>query len=236
MGLERKNVEINLQKNQIEEKSKLITDSIDYAKNIQTAILPPDDKFKSCIPDSFILFEPKDIVSGDFYFLNEIGDTILFATVDCAGHGVPGAFMSIMANNMLENIVLEKKIKNPSLILDELNTAVKEANKTASIKYGMDASMVVFNKKKMELQFAGTNMPLVIVRNSGLLKLVADTIVLEKGDMVYVLTDGLTQNGMDNFTDLLKSIANKKPEEQKEILKNQMGEQKDDVLVVGIKI
>jgi tetratricopeptide (TPR) repeat protein len=252
MGLERKNIEINLQKNEIEEKSKLITDSIDYAKNIQTAILPPDDKIKTHFPESFILFEPKEIVSGDFYWLHESrqetaaggrkeNDCILFATVDCAGEGVPAAFMSIMAYNMLENISIEKKLSDPSLILEELNKVVSDTakNKNTSIKFEMNISLIAFNPKKNELQFAGTKTPLVIIRNSKINKLIHEAnktqaITLEKGDMIYLFTDGV--KGDDAFMELLISISQKNMQDQKQIFQQSNNNKTDDVLVVGIRV
>ncbi len=240
LGLEKKNLEISIQKNQIEEKSRLITDSIDYAKNIQTAILPPDEKVKSLFPESFIVFEPKNIVSGDFYWLSEVGDTVLFATVDCAGEGVPGAFMSIMAYNMLENISLEKKLTDPSLILNELNEAITEASQKQStaINYQMDISLIAFNPNKKELQFAGTKMPLVIVRDSKLNKFnpeaATQTIPLQKGDVLYLFTDGVKVGS--EFLETLASISQKESLEQKQILQQTSKNRNDDVLVVAIKI
>jgi len=169
LGLERKNIEINVQKNQIEEKNILITDSIEYARSIQNAILPSAEMIQKSIPDSFILFMPKDIVSGDFYWLKAQGDHLFLASVDCTGHGVPGAFMSVMAHNMLENIVEEKKLIRPSLILDELNKTVLETLKqetgSSSVKYGMDISLIALNKKNNKLLFSGAHNPLLLVRS-----------------------------------------------------------------------
>ncbi len=193
--LRKKNEAISQQKILVEEKNRLITDSIEYAKSIQDAILPSDELIKESLPESFILFAQKDVVSGDFYWMNSppnnypnegrdesplcpsdispTGENIsseeyLFAAVDCTGHGVPGAFMSLMAFNILENIVTTKRIKQPSLILDKLNTLVVETlhqhEENASTKYGMDISLISINRKTNKLEFAGAHNPLIIIR------------------------------------------------------------------------
>lgn len=243
LGLEKKNLEISIQKNQIEEKSRLITDSIDYAKNIQTAILPPDDKIKTIFPEFFIVFEPKNIVSGDFYWLSEVKDSVLFAAVDCAGEGVPGAFMSIMAYNMLENISLEKKLTDPTLILNELNKTIHEKAKSqktsASISYDLDISLLAFNPSKNELQFAGTKMPVVIIKDSKLNKFIPEanktlTIPLQKCDMIYLFTDGVKVDS--EFMDVLVSVSRKDLKSQKNIIQQFSKNGSDDVLLFGVKI
>jgi len=170
VGLERKNIEIGVQKKEIEEKNSFITDSIDYARTIQNAILPTDEAIARHFPGSFILFQPKDIVSGDFYWMNaNRPDQLLFAAVDCTGHGVPGAFMSVMAFNMLENIVAEKPHLPPAGILNELNQAVlddlHQESETSSAKYGMDISLLALDRKNGKLQFAGAHNSLLIVKN-----------------------------------------------------------------------
>jgi hypothetical protein len=135
---------VEKQNQEITQKNKNITESISYAKRIQEAILPPLDLVKKALPESFILFKPKDIVSGDFYWLHETDEHILFAAVDCTGHGVPGAFMSIIGNNLLDKIVKEMRITTPS---DILKTLSKELVKTlrqdesAEVKDGMDIAL-----------------------------------------------------------------------------------------------
>lgn len=223
-GLERKNKEIHLQKELIEEKNTLITDSIDYARNIQQAILPSDQAICAHLPDAFIFFQPKDIVSGDFYWMKACpGDKVLFAAVDCTGHGVPGAFMSVMAYNMLENILADKHITQPALILDALNRSVLETlrqdNENATAKYGMDISLICWDKRAMQVEFAGAHNPLLIVSSQAqaggrvaqaaatplsLTEVKADkttmglarekftghTFPVNRGDMLYLFTDG----------------------------------------------
>ncbi len=244
-GLELKNTEINLQKNLIEGKNLLITDSIDYARNIQNAILPSDETIHKNIQDSFILFMPKDIVSGDFYFMKPIGDSVFIASVDCTGHGVPGAFMSVMAFNMLENILADKKLLQPALILDELNKMVLETlhqeTENSSAKYGMDISLIAIDKKQNKIEFAGAHNPLCIVRDSKLMEIKADkttigmakekftnhVVEVQKNDMLYMFTDGYPdQKGgpqnkkffVSEFKNLLASISKNNSLQQKEIL------------------
>ncbi len=245
-GLEKKNHEINEQRNQIGEKNQLITDSIDYAKSIQQAILPSDETISRILPGSFVLFAPKDIVSGDFYWVREIEkEKVLVACVDCTGHGVPGAFMSVMAFNMLENIVADKKLVQPSLILDKLNSLVRETlhqeSETTSAKYGMDISLILLDRKDQKIQFSGAHNSLCLVRKGELSELKADKttigmarekflnyeISVQKNDMLYMFTDGYAdqKGGIDNkkifATDLKKmllAISQKEVADQKEVL------------------
>jgi len=246
VGLERKNIEIGVQKKEIEEKNNFITDSIDYARTIQNAILPTDEMMARHFPGSFILFQPKDIVSGDFYWLNE-GDheKTWFATVDCTGHGVPGAFMSVMAYNMLENIVADKRFSTPALVLDELNWqvlhALRQESVSASAKYGMDISLIAVDKKNTKLEFAGAHNPLCLIRDGSLAEFRADqttigmarekftnhTLEIQKSDTIYLFTDGYAdQKGgpaneklfVSEFKKSLVELALKKMTEQKESL------------------
>ena len=128
--IEKQKVEIEFKNNQLGLKNKEITDSIKYAKHLQLAILPPDSQVKKLIPDSFILYKPKDIVSGDFYWIEEWGNQILVAAADCTGHGVPGAFMSIVGNNLLQQAVFNYGLSKPSLILNNLNKNISNMLKT----------------------------------------------------------------------------------------------------------
>ncbi len=172
------NLQLSMAKSIIENKNKNITDSINYAQRIQNAILPTKENLGSYIPESFILYKPKDIVSGDFYWFSTEADTvskqeietILVAAADCTGHGVPGAFMSVIGNNFLTEIVKEKKVYRPSEILNELNNHVREALKQdlegAETNDGMDICLCSVNVKKMELEYSGANRPLYIFRNS----------------------------------------------------------------------
>ena len=200
--------EVVAQKEELAQKNKDITDSIRYAKRIQFAILPPVLPF----PDTFILFKPKDIVSGDFYWLDVIGDLEFLAAVDCTGHGVPGAFMSIIGYNSLNKIVKEHQIYKPSDILDRLNYEVitslqRQDAAGGAIQDGMDLSLTCYNKKTGILQFAGAFNPLWLVRNGDLEEIKADRfpigrskdvdkkfttveIEVKKGDVFYFFSDG----------------------------------------------
>lgn len=205
---------IAVQKEIVEKKSKEIADSIDYAQNIQQAILPPINLFDKLFPDSFIFFQPKDVVSGDFYWLQHITNSnneelVLFAVVDCTGHGVPGAFVSLLTYNFLEKIVKEQGICTPSEILSVLNKEVikmfSENEQLSIAKYGMDIALVCFNKTTGISYYAGARNALYIVSGNELIQMEANhmsignsydyqyhqhEIKLIKGDMVYLFTDG----------------------------------------------
>jgi len=159
---------IEYSKKEIQEKSKEITDSIIYTKRIQNAILPPTIDIKTHLPNSFILYQPKDIISGDFYWLETMDNFVLFAVADCTGHGVPGAMVSIICNNGLNRSVREYGIKHPSKILDKTKEIViKEFEKSGeNINDGMDITLIAINKEKNILSFAGAQNSLLIIRKN----------------------------------------------------------------------
>jgi serine phosphatase RsbU (regulator of sigma subunit) len=168
--LDEKNQAISEQKRLVELKNQKITDSIEYARSIQEAILPGRKLLDEQLGEWFIFFRPKDLVSGDFYWSKTIKDKTYLAAVDCTGHGVPGAFMSLMAFNMLENVILKKEFSNPGLILDELNEQVriilKQQDEHASAKYGLDIALMEIDRKKGKVEFAGAHNSLYLVRAS----------------------------------------------------------------------
>ncbi len=170
--VEERTAEVVEKSKEIELKSKDIIDSITYAKRIQDAILPTDDMFTNQLPQTFILFNPKDIVSGDFYWLAQKSGKSLFAAVDCTGHGVPGAFMSIVGYNLLDKIVGEYGTTEPHLILNELNKGVSDTLRqevdSDAIKDGMDISLCTFDAKTGILEYAGAYNPLYIITNKTL--------------------------------------------------------------------
>jgi serine phosphatase RsbU (regulator of sigma subunit)/lipopolysaccharide biosynthesis regulator YciM len=199
------------EKNQlIEEKNKDITDSIHYAKRLQQAILPSAEFIRGQLADAFVLFQPKDIVSGDLYFVERCGPRIIVAAVDCTGHGVPGAFMSMLAHNLLHQAVVEMKISTPGLILDHLNThlaARLNRQQTDTIRDGMDVSLCSIDPSAMTLEFAGANNPLWLIRNNELSEtkgnkfpvgwydqsgsvFTTHAISLQKNDRIYLFSDG----------------------------------------------
>ncbi len=196
----------------IEEQNKHITDSIHYAKRIQNTILPPDDFIERILPESFILYRPKDIVSGDFYWAAEQDNRAIIAAVDCTGHGVPGAFMSIVGNNQLNYSVSVKNARNANEILDELNKGVthslRQTNEGSAVKDGMDIALIMVDYDNMKLQFAGAFNPLYFIRNGELTitkgnkfpigafvgeelqKFDNHEFDVKKGDIVYIFSDG----------------------------------------------
>jgi len=164
--LSKQNEEITNQKNIIEQKNQDILASITYAKRIQEAILPLPQYMNKYFKEMFVFYKPKDIVSGDFYWFMPIDDIILFAVVDCTGHGVPGAFMSIVGYNSLNQVIKEYNIIEPAQILDKLNILVQQALHTSEqeIKDGMDIALCALNTKTRKLKFAGANNPLYVIR------------------------------------------------------------------------
>ena len=163
--LEIQNVEISEQKREIE-------DSINYAKRIQDAILPLEDEMKKWLPNSFVFYRPKDIVSGDFYWFAENKGKLIVVCADCTGHGVPGAFMSMIGSDRLNIIVNERGVTEPGKILSELNRAIKKSLKQKSgedsTKDGMDAAICTIDLKSKTLTYAGAHRPLWIIQNSEL--------------------------------------------------------------------
>ncbi len=167
--------EINYQNAIIKEKNKDITDSILYAKRLQEAVFPLTQRLNEYFAESFVLFRPKDIVSGDFYWFDKVKDHTIIIVGDCTGHGVPGAFMSILGHNLLNQIILEELILNPADILAMLDKRVTNAlnKKGDSQEYndGMDISVCVINKKEKKLYYAGANRPLILKRGDQLMEL-----------------------------------------------------------------
>ena len=161
------NNEVHQQRNQLLEKNKAITDSIHYAKRIQTALLTSETYIKKYLPDFFILNAPKDIVSGDFYWAYEQQNKIYFMCADCTGHGVPGAFMSLLGINFLNEIVIEKKITQPDLVLNELRREIIQSlNQQGSeeTKDGMDGSFCCIDTNALNIQIAAANNPVWIIQ------------------------------------------------------------------------
>ena len=206
--------EIERQRDIVTYQKKEITDSIQYAKTIQRAVLPEEAILKSSFSDYFILFRPKDIVSGDFYWMSKKGEHIIFTAADCTGHGVPGAFMSMLGVSFLNKIVNESGIVQPDMILNELRENVvlslKQKGEHETSKDGMDMAICSIDLKKLRLQFAGANNSMILVRKEnghysiiekradgmpvGVYSRMSDftlhEIDLRKGDTVYLFSDG----------------------------------------------
>lgn len=206
--------EMELQREELMSKNKNITDSIHYAKRIQEALIPSEQHFKKILPDSFILYLPKDIVSGDFYWVNETHNKIFVAAIDCTGHGVPGAFMSIIGVELLRNITNVMGVNDAAEILNRLDKGVFDTfsknteDISVNVKDGMDVSFCVIDKELNTLQFAGAFTNLYLIRDSKIIEIKGDRVsvgvgydpdkplfqnhefVIEPDDMIYMFTDG----------------------------------------------
>lgn len=165
----------NLRSN-LEIKNREILDSIEYALRIQTAILPPQKIVKQYLENSFILYKPKDIVAGDFYWMETFEDLVLFAACDCTGHGVPGAMVSVVCHNALNRAVREFGLSQPAAILDKTTEIVLEnfSKSEEEIQDGMDISICALNIKTKTLEWAGANNPLWLISNGNLIETKAD--------------------------------------------------------------
>lgn len=191
-------------KNQIiEEKNKDITDSINYAKRIQGAILPEENLILAHY-ESFIYYQPKDIVSGDFYWIKEIGNKFYFSVVDCTGHGVPGAFMSIIGFNSLNRIVEDLQLSETGLILDKLNELVlhsirKQDKDGSSIRDGMDISLCCIDLENETLEFSGANNPLYLIRaTSNSTENLPITLTEKDYNLIEIKADKMAIGGVEN--------------------------------------
>ncbi|MFO0355622.1 MAG: PP2C family protein-serine/threonine phosphatase [Sphingobacteriaceae bacterium] len=207
--------EILEQKDALFEKNKEITDSINYAKRIQSAFIPKENEFTKAFKDSFVLFKPKDIVSGDFYWIYEIEGRIYYATADCTGHGVPGGFMTMLSLSFLEEIVSQNVAQNPAdvlnIIRDKIINTLKQTGSAEESKDGMDVVLCCIDKKNRKLTYAAANNSFYIVRKDEngqkfLTELKGDKqpcgfypdpfpftlnqFELQENDCIYTLTDG----------------------------------------------
>lgn len=212
--VEERTLELKEEKQKVEEAHKEIKDSINYAKRIQEAILPLKDNIDQYLKQYFVLYKPKDIVAGDFYWFHALPqeNAILMAAVDCTGHGVPGAFMSMIGNEQLSKILNEKNISRPDLVLNELHkgirSALKQDQSAGETRDGMDIALCKIYLKENYLEYAGAMRPLWMVRNKELIEIKADKqpiggldadyrkpftnnrLDLLKGDILYMFTDG----------------------------------------------
>jgi CheY-like chemotaxis protein len=234
----------------IEGKNRLITSSIEYAQTIQQALLPDDDRLDQLLPEHFILYHPKDIVSGDFYWVRQADGSVLVAAVDCTGHGVPGAFMSILGLSFL-NEVTRSKYCCPANILDQVRKKVKHALKQtgefAEQRDGMDMALVQLGNDHRSLKYAGAYNPLYLVREGVLTEYKGDrqpvaihyrekpftnhTVDLLPGDSFYIFSDGFAdQIGGEHdrklmsgtFKEWLREIAGEPMQKQKMILEERI--------------
>ncbi len=240
--------EVELQKERVEEQQKDILDSINYAKRIQYALLASNTLLTNNLPEYFVLFKPKDVVSGDFYWATPTPTGFLYITADCTGHGVPGAFMSLLNIAKLSQTINENKIYRPDLILNNVRTEIINVlNPPGSVvesKDGMDAVLCKLDLQNMKLQYAAAHNSFYIIRHDTILHLKADKMPvgkghdddmlftynefsLQKGDTIYTFTDGYAdQFGGEKgkkfkykqLEELLLSIKTESMERQSEIL------------------
>jgi sigma-B regulation protein RsbU (phosphoserine phosphatase) len=263
--------EVIHQRDLIEEKNKEVLSSIHYAKRIQKALFASDSLLTKNLPEYFVLYKPKDIVSGDFYWAEQVDSGFMLAVCDCTGHGVPGAFMSLLNISFLNEIVMERKIARPNLVFDHLREdIIKVLNPAGTIeegKDGMDAVLCHFNFNENTVDFACANNPVWVVREGQLMEFKADkmpigmhedrkpfaiqNLQLQKGDLVYLFTDGYAdQFGGEKgkkfkykqLKELFLANAGEPMQEQHKLLDRAIEdwkgelEQVDDILIIGVKI
>lgn len=269
--LEKRTAEVVKKSEELEDKNKNITDSINYALRIQKSILPSKPLMKKHFPESFVFYKPRDIVSGDFYWYEKIGTKFIIACADCTGHGVPGAFMSMISSTLFKEIAHQYQITEPSNFLyklDELLFSTLKKTKKDKIHDGLDLSVCVFDIETNELTFSGAYRPVLILQNGVLGRFKTNaysiggddfgekifktqTLKLNKGDIVYMFSDGYPdQFGgvkgkklyLKGFESLIESIADQPMGEQHKLIgeffenwKRDL-KQIDDVLVIGVKI
>lgn len=254
---EQKN-EVELQRNMVELKNREIVDSINYAQRIQQAILLPEGEFRKEFADAFILFKPKDIVSGDFYWFAESDENKIIALADCTGHGVPGGFMSMLGFEILQDVILREEVHTTSEALAFLDKKVTDTlNKNSkSYRDGMDMALCAFNKASGKLSFSGANRPIVHISNGILTTYKPDKhtiggaiddmekvfssveINIRQGDHIYLFTDGYADQfggtkskkfKFKQLADLFLSISDKNMTEQKMILETTFDEWKGNL-------
>jgi CheY-like chemotaxis protein len=256
--------------NKLEERNKNISSSIDYARNIQNAVLNTTLSSLKNLPDHFILSKPKDILSGDFYWINSFNEHVIFAVMDCTGHGVPGSLMSILGVTLLNDTIIHENILLPDKILESLRNkliiSLGQNKSTISVKDGIEGSVVNYNIETGILKFAGTLNPAIHIRDHEIniikpdripigfyekpLKFSLKTSNIEKGDMIYLFSDGyIDQFGgpetkkimSKRFRELLLEYHCFPLEIQKTKLDEYLNwwrgelEQTDDILIIGIQ-
>ena len=241
---------IEVQKVELELKDKNITDSLIYAQRIQEALLPSETYFRNHFKDSFILFRPKDIVSGDFYWIGEKGEKVFIVAADCTGHGVPGALMSMIGLKLIEKTINEDNIEIPSEILAVMSkelekTFSREKNIGTIIRDGMDIGLCIIDRKRKKVEYSGAFFPLYLIRDGSLVEIAADKIIIGMNpdktpytdheidllddDIFYLFSDGYVDQfgGAENkkfmyrrFRYLLLTIHNFPVNDQKAILED----------------
>lgn len=245
---------LDSEKRELEFKNQNLTDSLIYAQRIQDALLPSETYFRRHFQDSFIFFRPKDIVSGDFYWIGEKDDKVFVVAADCTGHGVPGALMSVIGIEIIGKAINEGNIETPSQILAILNKALEktfssEKNIGTIIRDGMDIGLCQIDKTNRKMLFAGSFFPLYLIRNNSLVEIKSDKIIIGlnkeeltytdheieimDNDIFYIFSDGYVDQfgGSENkkfmyrrFRFLLTKIHSFSAEDQKSILEEEFRE------------
>ncbi len=242
----------------LEYQKKEIEDSIRYASRIQSAVIPSESVCRELLPESFVVFKPLNIVSGDFYWISNNGNKTIFTAADCTGHGVPGAFMSMLGVAFLNEIVNKDNVTAPDMILNQLREKVIQALQQQGIygeaRDGMDIAIVSIDKKDRKLEYAGAYNPLIMIRNGEIIETAGDKMPIgiyenmrafsnhvtdiEKGDVFYMFSDGYEDQfgGPDGkklkskrLKQLLVEIHKFPMERQKEVLENTFEEWKGDL-------
>jgi len=248
-NLEHANYQITTQKQEIEKVHKNLTDSILYAKRIQTAVLPNDDVLNLLLTNYFVLFMPRDVVSGDFYYIKPYKNHLFIAAADCTGHGVPGAFLSMLAITLINELIKNSEIENSAQLLNHfrvlLKNSLQQSGQQSEQRDGLDISFVTLNIETNILSFAGANSPLWIFRNNEFIELKGDRMpigiylkeklftnheyTVQPNDILYLFSDGFYSQFKDitketmkikRFKELLTEIHLKNFKEQKIILEN----------------
>lgn len=263
---------VESQKHIVEEKNKEILDSINYAKQLQEAILPPIAQINDSFKENFVYYKPKDIVAGDFYWLHELNNATLIAAADCTGHGVPGALVSVVCSTALNRTVMEFGKTKPGEILDKSRDLVLEtfSRSGTNVKDGMDISLLKVNKsmnEKITVNWAGANNPLWYISNGEFKEITANKqpigkvdnpmpfvtheLELNKGDMLFLITDGYADQfgGVNGKKYKYKQLKELLLKHHGEPISNQLTaldnsfmnwkgslEQVDDVCIIGIRV
>jgi serine phosphatase RsbU (regulator of sigma subunit) len=256
----------------IEKQQKKISDSISYAKKIQTAMNPSEEQIQFAIPRSFVFYQPKDVVSGDFPYFLEIGDYIYLGAIDCTGHGVPGAMLAMIGKLILNDVITKMYENGPGFVLDMLHASVvanlKQDIPELNTNSGMDMILICLNKTNNELTFSGAHRPLILIRNNEIIEykgspfpigglqyrkrtpFTDEVIELQKGDRVYIYSDGYSdQTGgpkgqkysSGRIKEMLLAKSKIRIEDMRQVIHDDFNDWKgdenqvDDILMIGIE-
>jgi serine phosphatase RsbU (regulator of sigma subunit) len=232
-------------------------ESIEYSKNIQQRIFPTIDEVQNLLPNSFLYFRPKDVVSGDFYWVHRKGNKTYFSVADCTGHGVPGAFMTLISLNLINAIILEDNVNSTAVILERLHVKLKErltSSEEEQMKHGLDIAMCSYNHDTNELEYSGLHNPMYIINSDNEIRVIKGdnlflgissnfnvtnhVIEVQSGDSVYLSTDGFPdqkggERGKKFYYSRLRNIlrvVNSKPlKEREDILEQKFKDWKGEL-------